>query len=374
MIFIIKLKYFSAFAFVFGLLSVFSMFSFKAKGNSEKNENVPFEFKLFSLVNKNNNFMISPISVEMVFMMLANSNVTEDAKNEILNAWGVDNFEAYQKWAFDFLLRMKEKKIVDINNSVWLNTDSGIALDAFNGRPFDFFTERFLVNRFNAKNNINSWISEKTKGKIQGIDIDGDFSAVLLNATYFKKAWESPFGKYRTHDASFNNIDGSITKTAFMSQDGDYNFYENEDFRMAEIPYEGKESSMYVFVPKQGNIDSFDYKWLDEGIRNKSEAYITLSLPKFSVKTDLCLNKALKALGIESIFKPSSMYSGHSISDVLHKTYIDVNEEGTEATAITAAIAKCCLAPSFVVNKPFVYVIRENTSGKILFMGSQCKF
>lgn len=385
-------KKFSIFAIVLGVLSVFSVFNFKANGIGDKDKNVPFEFRIFNSINKNDNFMISPISLEMVLMMLANEDVTEDVRNEILSAYGITDFEAYQKWAFDFLVRIKDKNIVDINNSIWFNTGIADPVDSLFDRRsnwvhnehrrkirgssshFNFFTDKFKVNRLNAKYEINNWISEKTKGTIPGLDIDDDFSVLLLNATYFKKAWETPFNKYRTHNAHFNNADGSVAETAFMTNDENYNFYENTDFKMVELPYQGKDASMYVFVPKNENIESFNYQWLEEGIKNKRERYITLSLPKFCSRTDLCLNEILKTLGIESIFKPNSVYSVSSISDILHKTYIDVSEEGTEASAVTAAIAKCCLAPSFVVDKPFVYVIRENTSGKILFMGSQCKF
>lgn len=377
-----KRKFYSIISFALALMFL-CLPAFQSKKYNVNSDSVPIEFKLFNLINNDQNFMISPISIKILLMMIANDEVSEDVKNEILSALEIKDFELCKKSMFNFLTSMKEKNIVDINNSIWFNEDNynlkgsqfpfqlSNNTDKYDYLHFNFFAEKYLVNSCNAVNQINNWVYRKTNGKIKEIINNGNFSSVWLNTTYFKQRWKKPFNKHHTHKGLFHNIDDSTTYTDFMSNEDYYNFYENDDFKMVEISYDIN-TSMYVFLPN--NIKDFNYEWVKEGINNKFERYLTLQLPKFISETDLTLNNLLKSLGMRKMFYPGAINFNYQISDVLHKTFIDVNEEGTEAAAATAAIARCCLSPRFNVNKPFIYIIRENESGEILFMGSQSKF
>ena len=366
------------------VFSAFSLISYRVNGLEKASVSVDSiesaDSRLLSALDKecnSTNFMVSPVSIEMAMMALAAEDRSGNVKRDILNFYGITDFKQYRNAANNFLINMKKKDIVNINNSIWYNVDN-INNDLFQSHICNclpekhFFSKKYIVNNSNAVSLINSWVYKKTHGKISEIVDNSDFSSVILNATYFKKKWEKPFAKELTHKSVFYNVDGSTSAVGMMSNDDTYNYYSNENFEMVEIPYENNAASMYVFLPKK-SINDFRLEWLEMGISNKKEKYLSLKLPRFKEETSLNLTEMFKSLGLKSIFDPGSL-NGVQISDILHKTYIDVNEEGTEAAAVTGIITRCCLAPQFNINRPFIYVITESQTGKLLFAGKKLSF
>ena len=249
----------------------------------------------------------------------------------------------------------------------------------------------FTKNPDGAISEINEWVNKKTKGKISGIitreNINELTSLVLLNAIYFKGEWKSKFDKEDTYEETFHLADGTEKEVPMMHQMGKFKcvgFDSGEIFfRMLEMPYVGANISMTIFLPESKNDLSLLEKamdaknlqnWLSELKNGASDVHI--AIPKFKFGTRYFLEENLKNMGIKNAFEldladfsatlPTKLF----ISFVLHRAYIEVDEEGTTAAAATAVSKeKSEMLNDFVADHPFMFIIRENTTGSILFMG-----
>jgi serpin B len=240
-----------------------------------------------------------------------------------------------------------------------------------------------------ARKIINAWVEDKTQRKIKDLLHPGIISAdtrlVLTNAIYFKGLWLSQFNKKVTRDEMFKTAGSSPVKTPMMHQKARFNYMQGDGFQALELPYQGKDLTMIVFLPdKTDGLADFERKltepqqkqWLS---RLRSEE-VQVALPRFKMTAEFNLNQTLRSLGMRQAFVPGGAdFSGISgsgrnlfIQAVVHKAFVDVNEEGTEAAAATGvAIALTSLPQSklFRADHPFVFLIRDNRSGFILFMG-----
>lgn len=241
-----------------------------------------------------------------------------------------------------------------------------------------------------ARKTINAWVEDKTQQKIKELIkpsmIDTLTTLVLCNAIYFKGDWLSQFDKKRTMDSDFYVSPDKTIKVPMMSQKSKYKFKDFTDFSAIELPYEGNDLSMVVFLPKEidglaeleRNLTNENVKnWIDI-LSNSYESEVLVSLPKFKTTCEFELSKVLDDMGMSSAFSlPPANFSGMTgakdlfISKVIHKAFVDVNEEGTEAAAATAVvISKGISMPlTFRADHPFVFLIRENKTGSILFIG-----
>ncbi|OPY85129.1 MAG: Serpin (serine protease inhibitor) [Syntrophus sp. PtaU1.Bin208] len=238
---------------------------------------------------------------------------------------------------------------------------------------------------------INGWVKEKTEGKIEKIieSLESNSVCVLLNAIYFKGQWESRFRESDTRDAPFKVSPGREVTVPFMFQKSNFQILKAHDFRAASIPYQGKRLSMVILLPdradglrdleKQLTEDNVK-KWLAElkaARAEKTEFY----LPKFKLETGYDLVSPCQALGMKDAFDDSGKadFSGMGwrkgelwIAQIKHKAFVEVNEEGTEAAAATV-VAMVAMAlrepPVFRADHPFLFLIRDNATGSILFMG-----
>jgi serpin B len=234
---------------------------------------------------------------------------------------------------------------------------------------------------------INDWVSEETEGRIENLipqgTIDPLTRLVLTNAIYFNAAWAHPFQEEATQDGPFTLLDGSEVTVPMMHQTESFGYARGEGYRAVELPYDGRELSMVILLPDREGFASFEESLDGERLQAIVEALtvrqVDLTMPQFEFDARFSLNKALQALGMPAAFSGGADFSGMTgskdlfISDVLHKAFVSVDEEGTEAAAATAVVMKLSAVAeepvTVAVDHPFVFLIRDIQTGAILFVG-----
>jgi len=284
---------------------------------------------------------------------------------------------------------------LSIANSLWLQEGYPV-LDAFidlnkksYGASLNFVD--FKIKTEDARKAINTWTENKTEYKIKELIkpnvIDARTRLVLCNAIYFKGNWLRQFDKKRTMSEDFHISSRRTIKVPMMSQKSRTTFKDFGNFSAIKLPYKGDSLSMIIFLPKE--IDGLKYlekdltgdnvaNWIDK-LSNSKKSEIYIKLPKFKATCEFELSKKLAQMGMPSPFSNHADFSGINgktdlkISKVIHKAFISVDEEGTEAAAATAVIMARKHIPSkcltFTANHPFVYLISDSKTGSILFMG-----
>ena len=246
-----------------------------------------------------------------------------------------------------------------------------------------------FVNNFEpARKEINAWVEDQTEDRIKDLLAEGTVSAdtrmVLVNAIYFKADWLDQFEYESTYDADFHLLDGSTLQVPTMHNAVYVPYAEGDGWQAMDLPYAGDTAAMTILLPAEGNFESFDSDLdnatLDAILAAMQPASVGVSLPKFTFTSDFLLADALSNLGMTDAFRPGiADFSGINgkddlfISDVIHKAFVAVDEEGTEAAAATAVIMDTASAAfpdfTFTADRPFIFLIRDTVSGQILFMG-----
>jgi len=253
-----------------------------------------------------------------------------------------------------------------------------------------------LVEESCAK--INTWVAEQTRGKIKNIidSIDTEMRLILINAIYFKGMWEKTFDKKYTKDEHFTLISGEKLLVPMMHQTKNFNYLEEEQFQILEMPYKenlifgtSERISMVIFLPKRFNSLSdlenlLTYEMIEDYLSRLREQYtqkVKVFFPRFTINMKYQLTKCLSDLGITEAFTKNADFSGISkepvifISDIIHKAFVEVNERGTEAAAVTAirvvgaSIGPRKEPPIFRADHPFLFVIQDSQTKTILFIG-----
>ncbi len=242
-----------------------------------------------------------------------------------------------------------------------------------------------------ASQTINQWVEEQTAKKITNLippqALNDLTRLVLTNAVYFHGKWQEPFHKQLTREEQFHLLDGSSVQTPFMYQEGGFRYHQQEGLQLLELPYAEGEFSMVILLPeKRGGLPELERQltaeqvtgWLKSLDRSRT---VEVYLPRFQTTAQFQLNSVLAELGMPSPFDPQRAdFTGMNpegdlyISAVLHKAYVDVNEEGTEAAAATGIVVGVTSAPVdpppvFRADHPFVYLIRDNSTQSLLFLG-----
>lgn len=365
--------------------------------NNLINSNNKFGLKLFREVieqeNADTNVFISPLSVAMALGMTYNgaNGTTEEAMRTTLEFGNLtiqEINESYQS-LIELLINLDPKVIFQIANSIWYR--QGYIFEQefidLNKTYFNAEVRDLDFNNLNAADTMNEWVDENTNGKITeivGEPINPLTVMFLINAIYFKGTWTYEFDPEQTQDDWFNMPDGSQTSCKMMRQEDDFQYFESFDFQAIDLPYGEGKFSMTIFLPKpQTDIDSLIAKFNQENWDDWMSSFIkqsgTIQLPKFTLEYGKCLNDILKALGMEIAFEPYQAdftkmrkSGGLWISKVKHKTFVEVNEEGTEAAAVTSVEMIESGTPldfQMRVDRPFIFVIREHNSQTILFIG-----
>jgi len=282
---------------------------------------------------------------------------------------------------------------LNIANAIW--TDKTVALvegylDAIASNYGAGIHIADFLNAFEpARREMNAWVSDQTARRIQDLipegAVDDSTRMVLINAIYFKGDWQHQFEANDTSDEPFHLLGGSKVEVRMMRAHlSGVAYAAGDGFQAIELPYQGGTAAMSILVPDQGNFEAFegslDSVRLGEILAAMQPASLELGLPKFSYGAAFDMGEQLSALGMPDAFDPdradfSGMTGGRDlfISKVLHQAFVDVDEKGTEAAAATAII----MAPtsimlpdlSLVVDRPFIFMVRDSGSGQILFLG-----
>ena len=352
-----------------------------------------FAFGLFQDVVSNDGsdiVFISPMSASLALSMTANG-ASETTQQEMLSALGFDcsikEVNEYNRSVMDLFASEPDGVELNAANSIWVS-------DAFplKGRfcrkvrkNYDAMVTNLDFADPASVSVINRWCADNTAGRIDKMieAIDPATQLYLLNALYFKGLWATPFDPALTHEDTFHG-DSNDSQVKFMHNKAYFPYYSGTEGSMVELPY-GEEGNfvMDVLMPADGiSVDDFvsglDKELLDKLSGSLQTDEVRLTLPSFKAEYEITLNDVLQRLGMKEAFTSSADFSAMSkdnlmISEVKQKTFIEVNEEGSEAAAITSVgMMRTSLGPepfSFTVDRPFVFLIRERTSGTLLFMG-----
>lgn len=239
-----------------------------------------------------------------------------------------------------------------------------------------------------ARLQINQWISEQTEGKIKDLIPPGAIDVltrlVLTNAIYFNADWQLKFDKDATYTAPFNRLDGSTVSVDMMNQEKGFRYAAMDGYQAIKLAYQNSTFSMLILVPDAGKFSQFESSLspdeLAAVLARLEYTQVNLSLPKFQYEFDFSVVETLKAMGMQDAFIPNAAdFSGMDgsrdlfITDILHKAFIAVDEAGTEAAAATAVIVGVTSMPPeaipLVIDRPFLYLIQDDVTGTILFLG-----
>lgn len=355
-----------------------------------------FGFRLFQEVvgrSASGNVVVSPLSVSLALGMTYNgaAGETEAAMTETLGATGMAREELNQAYhgLIDLLTRMDPKVQMEIASSIWYREGFEVepAFIDVNQTWFDAEVAALDFSAPNAADQINSWVDEQTNGKIAEIvdgPIDGDTMLFLINAIYFKGTWTVQFKKGDTRDAEFHLADGTSRTVDMMKVESDLAYHRGPGFQAVDLAYGGALFHMAVILPDPGKdldeligeLDEESWADLEEGFHTTE---VVLNLPRLELEFGTSLKDALGALGMEVAFTRDADFSGINpeeplfIKDVKHKTWVKVNEEGTEAAAVTSVVMECLSIvsgpTSMIVNRPFLFVIHDHHSRTVLFLG-----
>jgi len=354
-----------------------------------------FGLKLFREIikeEKDKNVFISPLSVSMALGMTYNgaNGETQEAMQKTLELDGLTIQEVNESYKslIELLTGLDPKVKFQIANSIWYRQELSFEKEFIdlNKKYFNAEVKGLNFAAPDAANIINAWVDKNTNGKIKEIvdsPIDPLTVMFLINAIYFKGIWTYRFDKKLAKDDWFTLPDGSKKTCKMMMQNREFQYFENAVFQAIDLPYGNGDFSMTIFLPNPNvDIDSligeFNQENWDIWINSFFKQELTLEFPKFTLEYELKLNAVLTALGMGIAFQPyeadfTKMYKGPEslfISKVKHKTFVEVNEEGTEAAAVTSVEIEITSSPPWMrVDRPFIFVIRENKSQTILFMG-----
>ncbi|MCT8140460.1 serpin family protein [Anaerobacillus sp. CMMVII] len=353
-----------------------------------------FAFQLLkSLKERDESILISPFSISLALAMTVNGadGDTKTAMIEAMQQTSVPLEEINQSFQalMNIMTNADPKVQLSIANSLWGREDKNFYED-FVATNKDFYDAKLTLLDFQAADaveTINKWVNQETSGKIEKIiedPIDHDTVLFLVNAIYFKGDWKLPFSKNRTVDKPFFTKDGKQQTVKMMSNEGAFQYFDKNGLQGIRLPYGDGRFAMDLFLPTQSMDQFLENTTKDEWLKWMTSFQTMngyLEMPRFSLEYENSLVEVLKTFGMEVAFDehkanlskiapvPPNLY----ISEVLHKTFIDVNEEGAEAAAVTSVEVKEESAPMYdfymEVNRPFLYVIHDTETQAILFIG-----
>ena len=283
------------------------------------------------------------------------------------------------------------QNVLRLANKLWIDNGFKISDNFKTTLQKDYHAEVGIANLSArsevARDEINNWVKEHTVHKIKDLFPQGTINAatclVLANAVYFKGQWENKFDKNQTHDAEFHLHGGKTTSVQMMFMNDEFKAYRDmeHDCEILHMPYAGKRFSMLIILPDEVEgvskiIQNLSSQLLSEWVTSSVPQEMDVHLPRFKISDRMNLKEKLEKIGIRNIFSDQADLSGITgepnlyISSAMHKAFVEVNEEGTEAAAATGVgIALMSMPAQFMVDRPFLFLIRHNSTGAVVFIG-----
>jgi serpin B len=348
-----------------------------------------FRETLATSPDKVENAFVSPLSLTMALGMLYNGTSPE-AGAEIAEALGVGDFtpdeiNAHYQTLMRALLAVDPLTALAIANSIWSNKNYSVKPTFYEVNQ-TYYDAEALSRDFSLTSTldeINKWCADNTNSRIPKIldVIPPNAIMYLLNAVYFKGQWKFQFDKEKTYDANFSLADGSLKNVKMMNQDNvTVPSYEDGMLQCIDLPYGNGAFSMMVILPAWNKtldelIATLDGDTYGKIVAGLSDRTWPVSMPRWKQECEFRLVDAMQNLGIERIFQSGNLSgiaddSRLAVSGINQNTFVEVNEEGTEAAAVTSVgFVTTSVPPSFRADRPFLYLIRECSTGAILFIG-----
>ncbi len=368
----------------------------QAQKSSISDYNNQFAFDFFKKVSENGtgNVFFSPISISTA-MGMTYVGANGETQNQISKVFhfSANNSKFHRlQGSIPKLLSSRADSIkLSMVNTIWVEKTFTIK-KAFDKTLKDEyrasleradFINKYEESRILINNNISKATSDRIKDLLPPNSLNSLTRLVLTNAVYFKANWKTKFQKERTGDAKFYVTPQKPIKCKMIGLKSKFDYFEDDKVQAIELPYSGNNFSMLIILPQQDqNVDvlikGINQDYLNSIINGLTEQSISISIPKYKLSTGYQLKQELSDMGMPQPFSDdadfSKMSTGNNlkISNVFHKAFIEVNEEGTEASAATAvviAMKSIGIERTFIANRPYVFLIREKTSGLILFMG-----
>ena len=361
-----------------------------------ENDNA-FGLEVFQKIRKESdeeNLMISPLSISVALAMAYNgadgSTKTEMEQTLRLNGLTPEEINNSYKMLIEALQSIDKDVVFEIANAIYSHQGFPVKQSFYdiNKNYYDAEVNSLDFGNPSTIETINNWVADKTHDKIEKIiyDLSPDARMVLLNAIYFYGTWAKEFDENGTKMLNFRLDDGSYKEVAMMSKEDKLEYSKNDLFSAIKLPYGTGQYNMLVIRPEDGKssqdiIDELETEnWKNWNNNFELTEHVVVTMPRFKYAFEMQLNDVLKEMGMLKAFSSSEAnFSKISeqflyISSVIHKSYIDVNETGTEAAAVTAIVFETTSMPSdpktyFTVDKPFIYAITEKDTGAILFIG-----
>ncbi|MDO9154471.1 MAG: serpin family protein [Paludibacter sp.] len=334
------------------------------------------------------NVFISPLSVSMALGMAWNGadNETKTEMERTLNMAGMtmDEINEYYQIMLTTLPKMDAATKLNIANSIWYKTGFPVKNDYLKVNT-DYFGAEVKELDFAkawALDTINNWCARKTNNLIKKPldNISADAVMYLINAIYFKGVWTKKFDTKATVERNFTNEKNAQVKVNMMQQTDTFKYTIDDQAEYLDLPYGNKAFSMTVILPKEGKTTNEILRNLtldnwNNILKNMTTQKVKVQLPRFKTQNSFELKDVLTDMGMKKAFTTEADFSKISdyrllISRVIHSTFCEVNETGTEAAAVTIIVFETTsmpMYPEFYVNRPFVFVIREQSTGVILF-------
>ena len=363
------------------------------------NNNNSFAFSLYNKTMGMNSRVVSPLSVTYLMSMLANGADGETQK-QILATLGwagegiqqpsLQDINDYSRMLIEKTARLDKAVTVEIANYVAVNKEFKLnsKFQKSVERDYKAGVESLNFTSPSTLKRINDWCNDRTHGMIPSIinELDPDAVSYLMNAIYFNGTWKDKFSKEETKQEMFRGYTRDIQYVDMMHRHGEYFYADGDGYSAVSIPYGNGAFRMTVILPSEGSflkdvMASMDGGKFQELQRSMEKCNVDLKIPRFTTEVDLPLNDIISALGAPLIFSPQADFSQFArgdfyVSKMFQKAKIEVSEEGTKAAAVTAAIMMMsAVRPEkkrnvvFHADSPFAYIISENSTGSIYFMG-----
>jgi serpin B len=365
-------------------------------------DNNAFAFDLYqSLKESGSNLFYSPFSVSMALAMTfagARGETEQQMADTLHFILEHERLHPAFNWLDSELAKRgkeaegKDGEVFRLNvtNAIWGQKDYQFLVDFL-----DILAENygaglrgldFINEPEQSRITINQWVSEQTEGRIKDLIPPGSINAwtrlVLTNAIYFNAAWQHQFSDDMTTDSPFYLLEGGQVTVPMMRQTELFGYAEGNGYQVVELPYDGGELSMVIILPDEGKFEdlevSLDAQLIDDIIKNIEYKNVNLAMPKFEFESEFSLKDILAIMGMPIAFSDSADFSGMTgtmelfIADIIHKAFVSVDENGTEAAAATAVImaGSAPIEPVRVnIDRPFIFLIRDIPTDTILFIG-----